>query len=171
MGIFDKFKLKRSAPTGYSPVNIEFTQEESEAISRTLNRYAAIANADAPSGMVTVFPQKVRDGMTAQGLTEYVEDLMRRLQNCGTNEEIVSLMDKAIKAQMKVYAIHNLPVYLFQLAGMFELIGDEAKAREFFHLFIRAQNDFKADDVDDIFIHQTGLDMRKAITLAKEKIQ
>jgi hypothetical protein len=170
MGIFDKFTSKPKPPKGYAAVNVTFTPEETEAISRNRQMYASIANADAPEGMKMIVPQKVVDGVSAQGLTGYVEDLMRELRNCDSDAEMAVIMDKAIKATMKAYAIHNLPVYLFQVAGMFELTGDAANATEFFRQFLRAQNEFKPDQVDVMFLNQTGFDIPKIVAMAKTKI-
>jgi hypothetical protein len=61
-------------------------------------------------------------------------------------------MDKAVKAQMKAYALHNLPIYLLRLAGMYECAGNEAKNQEFSQLFRRAQDEFKPDQIDKIFL-------------------
>src|SRR5258708_62562 len=142
MGIFDRFKSKRKDPEGLSRIQFEFTAEESEAIHHTVTRYAAIGNAQAPEGMELCVPQKVKDGITAQGLIEYVEDLMRQLRDSSSHEEIALLLDKAIKAQMKAYAIHNLPVYLFHIAATYELAGDTTQAKDFFGHFLQAQSDF-----------------------------
>jgi hypothetical protein len=169
MSVFDRFKSKANLPKGYSEVKFEFTEEESEAINQTLEGYAAIANADTPDGMRTVVATKVKEVWKAQGLTEYVEDLMLRLQRCESDEEMALLLDKAIKAQMKAYAIHNLPIYLFQLAGMFELAGDATNAKDFFRHFLQAQSAFKPDQLDTIVQDQTGFDMPKVIEIAKQK--
>src|SRR5436853_6569591 len=117
MSIFDKF-TKPKPPKGYAAVNVTFTAEEQEVIQRALGRYAAIANAKAPEGMVAVVPHKVKNGMTAQGLTEYVENLMILLESEPIIAKQAAMLDKGIKAMMKAYAVHNLPIYLFQVVGM-----------------------------------------------------
>jgi hypothetical protein len=61
-------------------------------------------------------------------------------------------MDKAVKAQMKAYALHNLPIYLFRLAGLYECAGNETKSKEFSQLFQRAQDEFEPDQIDKIFL-------------------
>jgi hypothetical protein len=170
VSIFDRF-AKPKPPKGYAKVTVQFTEEESEAMGRTLRRYAAVANAYAPEETEAIVPLKLKDGMAAQGLTEYVEDLMRQLRHSESIAEKTSLMDKALKAQMKAYAIHNLPVYLFQVAGMFEFVGDTANAKEFFQQFLRAQSDFKPDQIDTVFLKRTGFDMPKIVAMATEKVR
>lgn len=168
MGIFDKFTWRRKIPSGYRKAKIELTEEESEAVSRTLEQYAAGAKAQL-GGKEAFVPEKLRDAMTAQGLTRYVEDLIWKLEDCGSGE-VATLMDKATQAQAKAYAIHNLPVYLFQLAGMFELAGDDGKAKDFFRHFLRAQSEFKPDQIDTIFLNATEFDIPKFVAMAQEKV-
>lgn len=169
MNIFDKVRAKANVPKGYAEVKVEFTEEESEVIAASLDEYAAIANANAPAGTTMYVHPKVKDAMTAKALTEYVEDLMAQLQDCTSDEETASVMDKATQAQAKAYAIHNLPLYLFQMAGMLEFAGQTAKAKDFFRHFLRAQDEFKPDQVDTIFINETGFEMPHVIALAREK--
>jgi hypothetical protein len=169
VAIFD-----RSKPKGLAEIKIEFTADESEAISRTLERYATAFDADAPERTHMFVHPRVRDGMTAQGLAEYAEDLMREIQESDSDKKITTLMDKAVKAQMKAYAVHNLPVYLFQLARMFEFAGDDAKAKEFFQYFLREQDEFIPDQTDNLFLNflsQVGVDLPKIVTVAKEKVR
>lgn len=100
MSIFDRF-TKAKPPSGYAAVKVTFTPEEQEVIQRALGRYAAIANAKAPEGMVAIVPDKVKDGMTAQGLTEYVENLMILLESEPVITKQAAMVDKGIKAMMK----------------------------------------------------------------------
>jgi len=171
MSFFDKFKSKSNVPEGYAEVNVTFTQEENEAIATSLQQYAAIANADAPEGSTMYVHPKVKVGMKAKALAEYVEDLMARLPYCESDQETASLMQKAIHAQAAAYAVHNLPVYLFQLAGMFEFSGDAAKAKDFFRNFLRANAEFRPDQVDTIFLAQSGFDLQEIVEVAKGKIR
>src|SRR5262249_2727544 len=98
MSLFDQFSLKTKPPKGHSAVKIEFTEEESEAINLSLKMHAAIANEDAPEGMVACVAEKFKNALIAQALTQYVEDLMSNLPRCSGDDGAV-LMDKGIKAQ------------------------------------------------------------------------
>ena len=171
MSLFDRFKSKSNVPEGYAEVKVEFTQEESEAVATSMEQYAAIANADAPEGTTMYVHPKVKEGMKAKALAEYVEDLMARLPLCGSDQEAASLMRKAIHAQAAAYALHNLPVYLFQLAGMFDFSGDPDKAKDFFRNFLRANAEFKPYQIDTIFLNQSGFDMHEMVEVAKAKIR
>ena len=92
--------------------------------------------------------------MSAQGLTEYVADLLREVQDCASDTKIATMLAKAIKAQMKAYAFHNLPIYLSQPAWMYELAGDGAQSKEFSQLFQRAQDEFTPDQIDAVFLER-----------------
>jgi hypothetical protein len=165
MALFE-FTPKFKPPKGYSEVKFDFTEEESKAINRNLKMYGSIANEDAPEGMVACIPEKARNGIIAQALCQYVEDLLRGSQRCSAD-----VMEKAIKAQMKAYAVHNLPVYLFQVAGMFERAGDATNANEFFRQFLEAQTTFHPDSIDTSFLNQTDFDIPKSVALAKQKVR
>jgi len=148
-------KPKAHAQKDLVEIKVQFTADEAEAMSRTLDRYAAIANAHAPEGMQMFVPPKVKSAMSAQGLTEYVERLMSEFEDCAlSSTRSTTLLDKAVKAQMKAYAFHNLPIYLSQLAEIYELAGDAAKSNEFSHLFLRAQDEFIPDEIDAIFLEK-----------------
>lgn len=156
MSIFDRFKSKSSVLKPLVKIKVKFTADENEAVCRTLDRYAAIANAHAPVGMRMFVPPKVRDAISAQGLTEHVEDLIRESRDCASHTERTTLLDKAVKAQMKAYAFHNLPIYLSQLARMYESAGDVKKCKEFSQLFLDEQDAFTPDEIDDIFLELIG---------------
>ncbi len=169
MGIFEKFASRPKPPGNYVPVDFKFTPEESEAIHRNRKMYATIFNEDAPDGTEAVVPQKFIDAISAQGLTEYAASLMLDLAR-GTGSDTTAIMDKAINAMMKAYAIHNLPIYLFQIAGLFELIGAGDDAKKFFRLFLKEQREFTPDQVESIFINRSGFDVPGAISIAESKL-
>lgn len=152
-------------------MQVTLTQEEQGAINHSLRMYADIANADAPEGTEMYVHPKAKDALVAKALTEYVEDLMIELQGCSSPEETTVLMAKAIQAQTKAYIIHSLPVYLFQLGGMYEFVGEMNTAKDVFGQFLRAQSEFKPDEVDESFIAQAGFDMEHAIEVAYQKIE
>jgi hypothetical protein len=169
VNIFDRF-TKPKPPKGYAAVNVTFTAEEQEVIERALSRYASIANEEAPEGMVAIVPDKLRDGMIAQGLSEYVENLMILLDSEPAIAKRAELVDKGIRAMMKAYAVHNLPIYLFQTAGMFELLGDDANAKVLFGQFLKAENEFRPDELDRVFLNQMGFDFAKSVQLPERRL-
>lgn len=165
MGMFEKPERTSDSPERYVSTKVEFTQEESEAITTSMNEYAAIwAGQHGGGGFVT--PVKVENGMMAKALAEYAADLLAQCDDCNSEE----WLRKAAQAQAKAYALHNLPVYIFQLAGMYEVAGDTSKARDFLRHFLRAQDEFMPDGIDNVLLAQSGYDMARVMGLAKEKL-
>jgi len=56
------------------------------------------------------------------------------------------------------------------LAAIFELIGKTDKSKSFFEHFLRAQDEFKPDRIDEFFLEQMSFDIPGAIKLAREKV-
>jgi hypothetical protein len=150
--LFDWLKPKSNAPKGLVPISVKFTADEQKAMSRATERFNAVLTNDTPEGTRTFTPPKVANALSAQGLTEYVEDLQREIQNSDFAAATTNLVDKAVEAQAKAYALHNLPIYLFRLARVYEGAGNEAKSQEFSQLFQRAQDEFEPDQIDKIFL-------------------
>ncbi|HLY17231.1 MAG TPA: hypothetical protein VKR61_08395 [Bryobacteraceae bacterium] len=167
MAIFDRFGSKSKTPKAFVETNVQFTEDESKAITTKMEQFAGIANAGADKGETYVHP-KMKDAMTAKALAGYSEDLMCQVRH-SPDERSAALIDKAIKAQMKAYTIHQLPVYLFQTAEILEYRDDMALAKEFFRRFLEAQNDFVPNTVDTFFLSQA--DIPKLIATAKEKVR
>ena len=81
--------------------------------------------------------------MKAQGLFEYALQLATKSGDTNlSSDEVAVMLDKAIKAQLKAYGLHDLPLYLFHLACMYELAGNQGKAEMWFKNFLRFQNEF-----------------------------
>jgi hypothetical protein len=132
VGILDKFKSKSSIATDDTQVEAEFTDEENAAIAAmlddTASRWAARHNGEG-----YLIPVKANHGTMAVALAEYAADLLAQCDDCGFAER----SKKAIHAQKNAYALHNLPIYIFQLAGMYEIAGDAASAKYFLKHFLR----------------------------------
>src|SRR5260370_36031239 len=114
MGILDRFTSKPNIPKGYVKATVTFTQEEAEAITASLDCYAAISNAEAPEGQTFYVHPKVNDAMMAKALTEYARELVgKRMDECCSAAEMKQILNMAAQAQIKAYAIHSLPTYLY----------------------------------------------------------
>jgi len=148
----DWFKPKSNAPKGLVPMNVTFTADEQKAMSRATERFNAVLKNDTPEGTQIFMAPKVASAISAQGLTEYVEVLRREIKSSHYAAATTNLVDKAVKAQGKAYALHNLPIYLFDLAGIYKRAGNEAKNQEFSQLFQHAQDKFEPDEIDRIFM-------------------
>ncbi len=85
------------------------------------------------------------------------------------------MLDKAIKAQLKAYGLHDLPLYLFHLACIYELAGNLDKAEMWFKNFLRFQSEFTPDKVDEtnlaFLVNWQGFDVAEAIQIARKKVE
>ena len=69
--LFDWFKPKSNAPKGLVPIDVKFTADEQEAMSRAIERFeAVVTNAHAPEGTRMFTPPKVANAISAQGLSQ-----------------------------------------------------------------------------------------------------
>jgi len=166
VSMFEKSVPKSGTPKGYTAVNIQFTAGEGEAIAANMHEHTSKWEAQHGGGEGFIMPVKVESGIMAIALTEYAADLLAQNDDDGSEESLT----KATQAQAKAYALHNLPVYLFQLAGMFEAAGDVGKARDFLQRFLRAQQEFTPDGIDRLLLDHRGFDMVRTVSLAKTKL-
>jgi hypothetical protein len=72
---------------------------------------------------------------------------------------------KALAAATKAYSLHCLPIYMFDIASIFELLGDNGSAQDAFRSFLRSQQEFKPSDVDRIALRER--DVEEAIRQAE----
>jgi hypothetical protein len=165
----DNFAPRETIPKDYPRAKVEFTREEAEQITRTREAWSRMLNESAPDGTKAYVPEKMMDAITASALTSYAEGLTLELMGAREDQRAV-LMEKATEAQMKAYTVHRLPVYAYQVAEIFELGGDTTLAKECFQLFLDAQREFQADEIDAVFLRETGLDVAEAVAKAEAKL-
>ena len=164
----DPEKDEIKIPEGYSPITVKFTQEESDAIDEYFELMSRIT-AESEGDEVDLYaPEKAVYAMQAQALLQYVEDCTDKFLSETPHDH--RLANRAIKAQTKAYALHNLPIYIYRLAAIFELVGKTHKATSFFGHFLRAQDEFTPDRIDEFFLKQMSVDVPSAIKIAREKI-
>jgi len=96
-------------------------------------------------------------GIAAFALSEYAAGQTVMLE-AESSENREKLLEKAIAAILKAYSIYSLPVYIFQLACYFQLIGKIDEAREMFKDFLKKQSDFKPGKFDEIFLGRYDID-------------
>ena len=161
MGFFDRFKkLERLVP-----VEVEFTQEELDAIG---------ADREMILSKIDITNPKAERGMVAQSLANYSDALIPYDNDDNRSKSKISeILDKALQAKFKAYAVHNLPAFLLQAATQLEFI-DKEKAIHTYQLFLDAQRGFRPDKIDRLFLTQMGekfLDGERLIRTAQERIE
>jgi hypothetical protein len=76
---------------------------------------------------------------------------------------------KALTAATKAYSLHSLPIYMLDIASLFEMLRDTASAQEAFRSFLELQKAFQPSDVDRIALRER--DVEKAIRQAESPLQ
>ncbi len=75
---------------------------------------------------------------------------------------------KALAAATKAYSLHSLPIYMFDMGCIFEMLGDSASARDAFRSFLESQRNFKPSDVDRITLGRR--DVEAAVKEALDRL-
>lgn len=143
----------------------ELTAEENEVIENSLDEYAQIF-ASNHDGAAFVTPVKMMDGMKAQALVEYSEELLSDLDE---SPESAATVKKALQALVKAYCIQSLPAYIFQIATVYEFNNNDKEARRWYKNFLRVQKEFKPDAIDDFWINYLKYDLPQMIKTATTK--
>ena len=75
--------------------------------------------------------------MKAQGLFEYALQLVSKTGGANLSRGVIAVMlDKAIKAQLKAYGLHDLPLYLFHLACIYRVGWQPRQSRDLVQEFL-----------------------------------
>ena len=176
---FNRRQIQQGRPTEFSTptqngrkgnpnARVEFTEEEMNWVNHSLESWIAFDKNNSPEGTQLYIHPKAKDALMAKGLTEYVEHLTLTSLT-STERERTVLLDKAVKAQMKAYYVHNLPAYVFRVAEVFEQKGDAVLAKENFQLFLSIQDKFIPDKVDQLFIDSLEIDIAEITGRARQQ--
>src|ERR1035441_9895271 len=65
---------------------------------------------------------------------------------------------KALAAATKAYSLHHLPIYMFDMGCIFEMVRDTASAQSAFRSFVESQRKFTPSDVDRITLKQRDIE-------------
>lgn len=107
--------------------------------------------------------------MTAMALSMYAQTQVSLVKLA--DEDAVDKQEclhKALAAAGKAYSLHALPVFMFDVACIFDMLGDNGSARDAFRSFLTSQEQFRPSDVDNIALSQR--DVNAAIREARERI-
>jgi len=149
----------------------EFTEEEQKSVNEYLEKLGRIAREETGQEML-VHPE-VRKQMIALGLVFYGDELLLELQrNVAAQRDRINLVNKIITANVKAYKIYSIPILLFQIAGLMELINDKNTAA-IYRQFLNCQRGYIPSELDMLFLNQIGADVaevNEAIKTAQQKV-
>lgn len=148
-------------PTGQ--LMFELTVEE----KRDIEYFFKVAK-DEGIAIRTEYAEQIEKSMMAFALVQYAKDQVR-LAEIHHATERKELLHKAVAAVAKAVTFHEMPIYRFDLACVFELLGEREIAIECFRDFLSASDQFVSTVVDSSTIKQRNLPL--AIAVAKRKLE
>jgi len=115
------------------------------------------------------FAEEIQYGMMSNALSLYAgKQIMISEVNSKNNKD--DLLDKAIASISKAYSFCPLPIYLYDLAYFLEMRGRQKEANDTFMLFLKQQELFNPNQVQQIVMNVQARDMNVAIEDAKRKL-
>jgi hypothetical protein len=151
---------------------VVFTDEERAAVQRNLDMYRSIMHAEAgkEAGKWAVHP-RVMDGIVAQGLYYYAEELLKFHGGVddATEADAASVLHKAMIAKMKCLKLFPLPILMYQIGFLMDALR-EPEAVAMFKSFLNAQSQFVPDEFDKIMFDTIQPDIPAALADAQERL-
>jgi ribosomal protein S18 len=105
--------------------------------------------------------------MMAFALVSYAKDQVSLAEICDATQK-KDLLHKALAAVAKAGTFHELPIYDFDLACVFEFLGERELAAKCFREFLSRREKFKPTIVDSLSAKQR--DVPLAVKLAERKL-
>ncbi len=113
------------------------------------------------------YAELIEKSMMAFALVSYAKDQVRLAETCDATEKR-DLLHKALAAVAKAGTVHELPIYEFDLACVFEFLGEREIAAECFREFLSRCEQFKPTVVDVSTARQR--DVPLAVKIAERKL-
>jgi hypothetical protein len=165
------FSKKQAFPgvTQREDGTIEFTltDDEVEAINCTMSNFDdVLIHPDAV--------ERISQGTTAVALSRYAKDLVNLHSSPQTKEEyrrdwpVIEIdLRKAVAAVWKSYGMCQLPIYVYHRALYLKMLGTHHESSRLFALFLKKQNEFKPDAIDEVLINFEGTNIDHALANAR----
>ena len=155
-------------PGEFDPDHYHITDSEKETIAFVFHNFAT------PDGQhigMEMHPPPVMRGLVAHGLWRHAEQCVESadyIAHSPNRADFEGMMDEAIRAIRKAYAIHHLPIYVYDLASYLRKRGMDGPAREAYGDYLLAQSHYRPVVYDDMFLHERDLD--EAIEDTKQQL-
>jgi hypothetical protein len=148
-------------------VSFTFTDEEEAEVS---NLFRMLKDSDryTERDICYIHPDAEK-AMTAWALVSYAQSqvILAEMADKGVVDRDLCFR-KALAAAGKAYSLHSLPIYMFDMGCIFEMLGDTVSAQDAFRSFLESQRNFKPSGVDNIALRQR--DIEAAVREARERI-
>lgn len=145
-------------------VSFTLTDEEQAEVS---SFFRAMESGQDEEGTLYIHPE-AHKAMTALALIGYAK---QQVMLSGTGVDGVGkdhCNRKALAAAMKAYSFHSVPIYMFDMGCIFDMLGKKTSAAEAFRSFLESQKIFKPSDVDRIALRER--DVAEAIRHARTEL-
>jgi hypothetical protein len=138
-------------------ISFTLTDEEQAEINRFF-RMMQESNQETEQGTLYIHPE-AHKAMTAWALIGYAQSqvTLAEMAEKGVVDND-SCYRKALAAATKAYSLHPLPIYMFDMGCIFEMLGDTASALGAFRSFLESQRRFTPSDVDRITLKQRDIE-------------
>jgi hypothetical protein len=148
---------------------ISFTlTDEEQAEVDSFFRMMKESSEETKQGTLYIHPDAHR-AMTAWALIGYAQHQVTLAEMAEKADVDKALcFRKALAAATKAYSLHSLPIYMFDMGCIFEMLGETASAKAAFRSFLEAQQKFKPSDVDRITLGQR--DVEAAVEEALDRL-
>lgn len=149
-------------------VSFTLTDEEQGEVDRFFRMMAESGQKDEQSTWY-IHPDAHR-AMTAWALIGYAQSQVGSAEIAdkgGVDKDLC--FRKALAAATKAYSLHSLPIYMFDMGCIFEMLGDTASAHHAFTSFLESQRKFMPSDVDRITLGRR--DVEAAIEAALDRLR
>lgn len=143
----------RREPDGQ--LSFTLTPEEEAKVQRFFD---AMKSASEDEGEPYIHP-KAHRAMTAWALIGYSQSEVFRAESA--EPDVLSpdaCVRRALAAATKAYSLHSLPIYMFDMGCMFEMLGENSSANAAFSQFLELQQNFEPSDVDKLVLRQRDIE-------------
>jgi hypothetical protein len=152
-------------------LEMSYTEEEQDAVTSYMKMMQRMADQEAESregkGARATFHPDVEPIFRAIGLSQYGNDLSRSMEFGWDETKRDQAAPRIIAALTKAYSLSEFPIFIYDLARVFEGIGENALAKDLFAEFLDENQHFKQTSMYEIYLQQRNL--REAVREAKSK--
>jgi hypothetical protein len=147
-------------------VNFTLTDEEQTEVD-SFFRMMQEASEEHKQGTCYIHPE-AHKAMTAWALISYAQSqvTLAEMADEGCVDKGL-FFRKALAAATKAYSLRSLPIYMFDMGCIFEMLGETASALAAFRSFLDSQRKFKPSDVDRITLDRRDVEAAVREALAK----
>jgi hypothetical protein len=146
-------------------ISFTFTDEEEAEVHKS---FASMKGPEEGQGEWYIHPE-AHKALTAWALIGYSQTQVWRAERDGVGRlDRRACIERALAAAGKAYALHPLPIYMFDMGCLLEMLGETPSARDAYERFLKAQRNFHATELDNIILKNR--DVATAVQEARKSL-